>query len=111
MLLASYLRSVEGRDVSFVIKGRGDGVYSEFEREVAKIWANIFKLSEIDINDNFFDVGGDSLTAVQSLAVFNENHGLDISIMDLFDHTTVKSLAGLMGEKVDLKVTDNKSDK
>jgi hypothetical protein len=48
----------------------------------------------VGLGDNFFDLGGDSLQLIEVHSELQENLGLELSMMDLFEFTTIKSLAG-----------------
>ena len=45
---------------------------SDLEEKLAKIWRNVLSLDRIGVNDNFFDLGGDSLLAVRLIASIEE---------------------------------------
>jgi acyl carrier protein len=58
-----------------------------------KIWKKVLGRSRIGINDNFFDVGGTSLKAVQVVAMLKKELKRDLSIVSLFEYPTVSLLA------------------
>ena len=61
------------------------------EETLARIWAEVFKLETIGINDNFFDLGGDSILGTLILARA-ALAGLRLSPMQLFEHQTIAEL-------------------
>jgi acyl carrier protein len=63
---------------------------------VARIWASVLEMEQVDIHENFFDLGGHSLLLTRVHAQLQKNVSLQISIMDLFSYTTVSSLAGYL---------------
>jgi hypothetical protein len=66
----------------------------DVEREVARIWGDVLGVDTVGVTQNFFDLGGHSLKLVQvheRLAAAFPQSGL--SVLDLFRHTTVASLA------------------
>lgn len=67
---------------------------SEIEKLLCKIWENLFNKEKIGINDNFFEIGGDSLTAIkfQTEAL---KYKIDINYGDIFSSPTIKELASL----------------
>ncbi|NJD03239.1 MAG: AMP-binding protein, partial [Ruminiclostridium sp.] len=64
---------------------------SEIEEKMVKIWQDVLGVGRIGINDNFFDMGGDSIKAMQILTRLNKC-GLSIEIRDLFQHETIGEL-------------------
>ena len=63
------------------------------ERAVAAVWCEVLGLSGVGATDNFFDVGGTSLTAAAVQRRVNRVLGRDLRVMDLFRHPTVRMLA------------------
>ncbi len=76
--------------------GRGDAPHAaprtETERQLAEIWKQVLGLSQVGVNDSFFELGGDSILTIQVVTRAREA-GLNISPRDLFDHQTIASLA------------------
>ncbi|HEV2733950.1 MAG TPA: amino acid adenylation domain-containing protein, partial [Longimicrobiaceae bacterium] len=73
-----------------------EGVYaapeSGAEEILARVWAEVLRLERVGIHDNFFQLGGDSILAIQ---VVSRAHraGLRLSAKQLFQHQTVAALA------------------
>ena len=64
------------------------------EAEVAQIWAEVLQLAHIDVVDDFFALGGNSLTATQVIARLRERFGVEIPLSLIFDGAfTVAELA------------------
>ena len=59
---------------------------------VHAVWAEVLEDDRIGLQDNFFDIGGDSLRAV-SLAGLLRAEGFEVSAADVFAHQTVEELA------------------
>jgi amino acid adenylation domain-containing protein len=66
---------------------------SEVERAIAKIWLEILHLEKVGINDSFFDLGGNSLLMVKVNHKLREVLHSDISVVEIFQNPTIKSLA------------------
>ncbi len=62
------------------------------EQTLTTIWADVFKLEGIGINDNFFDLGGDSILGTLILARAAQA-GLKLSPKQLFEHQTIAALS------------------
>jgi amino acid adenylation domain-containing protein/FkbH-like protein/thioester reductase-like protein len=66
---------------------------TETEAVVSRIWADVLGVPQVGILDNFFDLGGDSLLAVQAIARTGAALSLELSICDFFDGPTIKQVA------------------
>jgi len=62
------------------------------EATLARIWAEVFNLESVGVNDNFFDLGGDSILGTLILARASRA-GLHLSPRQLFEHQTVAELS------------------
>jgi amino acid adenylation domain-containing protein len=69
---------------------------TDAERAVAAIWADVLGAGQIGRDDDFFELGGHSLLAVQVIGRIREQLGADVTLVDLFDHPTVATLAARM---------------
>ena len=65
---------------------------TDFQKELAEIFKKILNLPKISINDNFFEIGGDSLSAIK-LQIEAFNSGIDLSYKDIFNYPTIKLLS------------------
>ena len=68
------------------------------ERRIAEIWRDVLRVTEVGINDNFFDLGGHSLLLVQLHARLVQSLGLEISVLDMFRFPTISTLASHLSE-------------
>jgi amino acid adenylation domain-containing protein/non-ribosomal peptide synthase protein (TIGR01720 family) len=71
---------------------------NEVEEKLAATWQEVLGVRRIGINDNFFQVGGDSIKAIQVSARLKK-YGLEIKISDLFLHPTIKELGKCVTEQ------------
>jgi amino acid adenylation domain-containing protein/non-ribosomal peptide synthase protein (TIGR01720 family) len=63
------------------------------EEMLATAWGEALDMEEVGVFDNFFDHGGHSLKAVRLVSRARQEHGLDLSIKDVFTHPTIAELA------------------
>jgi hypothetical protein len=70
---------------------------SKLEAALRDIWRSVLGMPRIGLDDNFFDVGGTSLRAVQVLSSIKQQLSQSLSIVSLFECPTVRSLAARMG--------------
>ncbi|MCU7524702.1 MAG: amino acid adenylation domain-containing protein, partial [Ignavibacteria bacterium] len=71
---------------------------TESERILSEVWKNVLGLEEVGLNDNFFEIGGDSILAIQVVAKARER-GLKIQPSHLFKHQTIAQMALLINEE------------
>ncbi len=62
------------------------------EEVLARVWADVLKLERVGVHDNFFDLGGMSLTAMQVVDQATQA-GLTLTAADLFEWQTIAELA------------------
>lgn len=66
---------------------------TNLEKEIADMWKEVLNLSEVGVNDHFFEIGGNSLTIVQVAEKLNKKLNTEISVVTLFRFTTIHTLA------------------
>jgi acyl carrier protein/transcriptional regulator with XRE-family HTH domain len=69
---------------------------NELEKFIAETWQKSLGIRQIGVQDNFFDLGGDSLLAVQVIAQLRKAMNMDIPAVSLYEGVTIKSLAELL---------------
>ena len=62
------------------------------EEALAAAWAQTLGVERVGAHDNYFALGGDSMRAIQLLALARAR-GVPFSLQDLFRHQTVAELA------------------
>ena len=72
----------------------------EVERELADIWEELIGIAGLGVNDDFFELGGDSLVAVRLAARIRERFGIELNVRALFDCTTIARLAARVREEL-----------
>jgi phthiocerol/phenolphthiocerol synthesis type-I polyketide synthase E len=66
---------------------------NETEEKIAAIWQTLFGISDIGVHRSFFDLGGNSLHAIQLVARLRHQFHGDIPMDIIFHHPTVAELA------------------
>jgi len=64
---------------------------------IAAIWAETLGYDTLDITEDFFALGGDSITGMQIVDRMQNDLSLSLTISDLFSASSVVSLAQLLG--------------
>ncbi|WP_332107439.1 amino acid adenylation domain-containing protein [Mycobacterium simiae] len=66
------------------------------EEILAGIYARVLGLDRVGVDDSFFDLGGDSLSAMRLIAAINSGLDADVDVHSLFDAPTIARLAPLV---------------
>ncbi len=71
---------------------------TDAERAVALIWAETLGAERVGAEDDFFELGGDSILSIRVTARLRETFGVEISPRAVFTHPTVAGLAAALPE-------------
>ncbi|ARF67943.1 non-ribosomal peptide synthetase [Paenibacillus larvae subsp. pulvifaciens] len=63
------------------------------ESTIASIWKELLGVSNVGLDENFFDIGGHSLLLAQVHAKLSNEMSSDIELLELFEYPTVRLLA------------------
>ena len=66
---------------------------TELEQQIAAIWAEILHLPRVGLDDNFFEVGGHSLLAIQITSRVQAELGLEVPLVEVFQTETLRAYA------------------
>jgi amino acid adenylation domain-containing protein len=72
---------------------------TEVERSLAEIWTKVLHIDRIGLNDNFFELGLDSILSIQILSKARER-GLNLSLQQIFNHQTIGRLAQVLSDQL-----------
>ena len=78
---------------------------TEVERIIADIWQKALAIEKLGIYNNFFELGGNSLLLVKINQQLQEELGLELSIVDMFNYPTIYSLSQYLNIKFHKKNT------
>jgi oxalate---CoA ligase len=67
------------------------------EEEIARIWREVLRIDRIGVEDEFMNLGGDSVLATQIVARLRDVLGAEISPLAFFEAKTIAGLAALLG--------------
>ncbi|RFP19537.1 MULTISPECIES: non-ribosomal peptide synthetase [unclassified Duganella] len=73
---------------------------TDLEHQLIAIWQEVLQLQQVGATDNFFDLGGDSLSALRVLTMLDKllpDHGL--GIVDLFNCPDIVNLARALSDQ------------
>jgi acyl carrier protein len=66
------------------------------EQDLEAIWREVLGGTRIGVHDNFFDIGGNSLSAIRILARMRDRLGVSIAVIDLFEAPTIAGVAAFI---------------
>jgi amino acid adenylation domain-containing protein len=73
---------------------------SDVERMLVEIWCSVLGIPSAGVHDNFFELGGTSLAAFSVAAQIGRRLGVEISVLQIFEHATIAALAShLQGDR------------
>jgi FkbH-like protein len=67
--------------------------HSEVESALAHIWCEVLGVQDIGLDDNFFEMGGDSLLALDLISRVRASFEVELPLMAFFEEPTVCNLA------------------
>lgn len=66
------------------------------EEYVAGLWRDLLGIDEIGVRDSFFELGGQSLLAMQLVGRLRDAHGIELPLGEIFQEATVATIAQLI---------------
>ncbi|HEX2253598.1 MAG TPA: condensation domain-containing protein, partial [Thermoanaerobaculia bacterium] len=67
------------------------------ERRLAEVWCDVLGVAEVGVHDSLFDLGGNSLVAIQLVSRIRQDLGVEIPLRQLFEVPTVAAVALAVG--------------
>jgi amino acid adenylation domain-containing protein len=71
----------------------GDQALTGTERRVGEVWASALGVTRVEADDDFFDLGGQSLVAAEMVATLRAELGLDLPLRTIFEAPTLAEFA------------------
>jgi amino acid adenylation domain-containing protein len=73
----------------------------DLQRLIARIWKEELELEKVGVNDNFFDLGGNSMDVVRVNHRLNEELEKSIPVVSLFKYRTIRSFVMYLCQEED----------
>ena len=89
-------RKLSELNTNFNFSRKPEEFFNPVEEVLGNIWKDILDISLIGLDDNFFDLGGHSLSATQLISRIREAFLVEISLRDFFETPTIRDLARLI---------------
>lgn len=109
--ITSFIDQIDFTDVSSVEKGKTgqagerpdlDTPYVAPENETERILVDVFETTfgyTVGVEDDFFELGGDSIKAIAAISALQVQHQLEVPITRFFDLRTARRVAEFLGEE------------
>jgi len=72
---------------------------SLLEEQICRLWSALLEIDPIGTSDNFFDLGGNSILATRFISQMKTEHGLELSVIRIYQYPTVSALAAAIGQE------------
>ncbi len=69
---------------------------TEIQRKLAAYWCEVLETEQVSRQDNFFDIGGDSLKATRVINSLRQDFNVQLDFEDIFDFPVLEQLAGFI---------------
>ncbi|WP_342552911.1 SDR family NAD(P)-dependent oxidoreductase [Paenibacillus sp. FSL R7-0652] len=76
-----------------ILSGKSEGGYTATERHVASVCKEVLGFDEIDVYENFFELGADSILLLRIHAGLSKRYPGVLAVTDLFEFSTIHKLA------------------
>jgi len=72
---------------------------TDVERTLAEVWQEVLEIEKVGVNDNFFDLGGNSLMMVRIYNKLRPIFEERISIVKMFEYPTISAFGGYLSQE------------
>jgi amino acid adenylation domain-containing protein len=69
--------------------------------QLRAIWQDVLVLEHVELADSFFDLGGNSITAIRLLNRLRQGVEPRLSLTDVYGHASVEAMLGLLNSRVE----------
>jgi tyrocidine synthetase III len=75
---------------------------NKVEEQLAKIWEEVLGIEKVGIDENFFELGGNSLKIVQIFKRINDEYPTNVSVSKLFMYNTIQQQSDFIHQKMEV---------
>ena len=69
---------------------------NDTEAYLKSLWEDLLQVKNISTTDDFFDIGGTSLVAIEMVSRIEKDKGIELPIISVYEYGTVEKLAKLL---------------
>jgi amino acid adenylation domain-containing protein len=73
---------------------------TKLEKDIARVWSEYLQIPVIDVDDNFFEMGGSSLIAQRVVGLLRKKLNTKIPLISIFEYPTISQLAEFLSENL-----------
>ncbi len=77
------------------------------EVELMEIWCEVLHRKQVGLNENFFDIGGDSLMAIAMIVAIEKHFDVNLPLEELLIAQTVETINDLLVDKLNVERIDD----
>lgn len=86
-----------------VLEGKEAGDYTVWEKRLAQLWHDILGFAAFRLDDDFFDLGGDSISAMMLMSDLKSGYRIEVPLQEIFRRPTLRELAQFIEDKAEVK--------
>jgi FkbH-like protein len=75
----------------------------EIENRIMAIWIRVIRVADISVNDNFFDIGGESIFIPQIIIEIKKSIGLSLKMAEFFNYPSIKLLTEFIFKELSIE--------
>lgn len=75
----------------------------QIEKTIQSIWAKLFNTEDISTENNFFEIGGNSIVLIQLINAINNELSIELDIIKVFEFPTIKLLSKYIKDTINEK--------
>lgn len=91
---------IETYDISYNDKYVDDSLYTNTQKKLRKIWCKALGYNNVNLDSDFYEIGGHSLTAVQIKMGIEKEFGLSIDITEILATSKFIELSNIIESKI-----------
>ncbi|KIN31505.1 Malonyl CoA-acyl carrier protein transacylase [Bacillus subtilis] len=74
------------------------------ENEIAQIWFSALKIDELSVDDDFYEIGGNSLISILLIEKLEDKYDIELDLDILFDYSTIRDLSNYIKSVTDASI-------
>ncbi len=89
---------------SFGVSSKTIAAGNSTEELLTAIWRDVLRLERVGVEDNFFDLGGNSLLGLRVIDRIRSQFGLKVSVVKLYQYMNIRSMSRYLSERLAVEI-------